>query len=373
MRIAMVLAGMHRVLRGAEVAFESIAERLGDYPDVELTVFGSGEPRPGKPYEFVSAPSRDRTRFEGWPRLPMLRNEWQWEEATFIRSVRRHYDPAAYDLTVACSFPYSNLFLTRWGRRPRPRHVFVTQNSDHPAVHDNNETRFFRCDGLVCTNPDYYDRNVARWNTVLIPNGVDPDRFSPGDGDRAHFDLPPDAPIALMVSAMIGEKRVAEGVVAAASVPGLHLVVCGDGPERRRIRELADTEMPGRFHTRRVPRADMPRMYRSADVFLHMSKNEPSANAYIEALSSGLPIVTHRRRVTEWTLGDLGYLVDTDDQHAVAGAITAALADDQGAAATARHARARERFSWDHLVEQYHRFFEAVLAGTPTVGIGATP
>ena len=37
----------------------------------------------------------------------------------------------------------------------------------------------------------------------------------------------------------------------------------------------------------------MPGLYRSAEVLLHMSVDEPFGNIYVEALASGLPVVTH--------------------------------------------------------------------------------
>ena len=84
-------------------------------------------------------------------------------------------------MTVTCSYPYTNWIL----RRPaiggaKPRHVFVTQNGDWPPQQSGAEYRYFGCDGLVCTNPDYFERNKARWNCSLIPNGVDVTRFRPG-------------------------------------------------------------------------------------------------------------------------------------------------------------------------------------------------
>src|SRR3546814_5508392 len=63
--------------------------------------------------------------------------------------------------------------------------IFVTQNGDWPAYASNTEYRSFSCDGLVCTNPDYLERNSVRWNCALIPNGVDLARFSPGAAERA--------------------------------------------------------------------------------------------------------------------------------------------------------------------------------------------
>src|SRR3546814_12350094 len=86
--------------------------------------------------------------------------------------------------------------------------IFVTQNGDWPAYASNTEYRSFSCDGLVCTNPDYLERNSVRWNCALIPNGVDLARFSPGAAERARFGLPEGRPIVLMVSAFLPTKQI---------------------------------------------------------------------------------------------------------------------------------------------------------------------
>ena len=175
--------------------------------------------------------------------------------------------------------------------RREPRHVFVTQNGDWPAYADNSEYRFFGCDGLICTNPDFFDRNKERWRCALIPNGVDTDRFRPGPADRAEFGLPAEGRIVLMVSALIPSKRVDLGVEIVSRIPGCHLVVAGDGPMRHQIDASAARRMPGRFTRLTVAPERMPALYRSADVFMHLSTDEAFGNVYLEAMACGLPVV----------------------------------------------------------------------------------
>ena len=111
----------------------------------------------------------------------------------------------------------------------------MTENGDWPAFARSSEYRFFRCDGLVCTNPQFYESNRTRWRSKLIPNGVDCVRFSPGPGKQEQFGLPEKRTIVLMVSALIESKRVEVGIEAVSKVPDAHLVVAGDGPLRTRI------------------------------------------------------------------------------------------------------------------------------------------
>jgi len=362
LRVLFALPGLHRVNRGAEVALESVADEIAAMPGMQVTLIGSGFDRPDRHYRFLHAGCVSRERFEHWPRVPMLRNDCAYEELTFLPGLLGAYRSSDYDVTVACSYPYTNWALRArlFGGR-RPAHVYVTQNGDWPARGDNSEYRFFNCQGLICTNPQYFEANRDRWRATLIPNGVDPDLFSPGQVDRKAFDLPVGEPIALMVSALIDTKRVLEGIRCAARVDGLNLVVAGDGPLRQEVEELGRSLMADRFQRITLPRDRMPDLYRAADLFLHMSQVEPSANAYMEALATGLPIVTHDRQVTRWTLEDQALLVDTDDEAQVADGVRRAL-DMRTPEHTARCRQLVERrFAWRTIAQQYVDFFRQAL------------
>ncbi len=358
------LSGLHRVLRGAEVAFQSIAQEIATAPGWEVTVFGSGTPEPGRAYEFRQSRCVRRERFERWPKnLPLLRNECAYEELSFALGLLPKYSPKDFDVTVTCTFPYVNWALrARDSRRHRPAHVFVTQNGDWPAFDDRREFKWFSCDGLVCTNPEYHERNKDRWRTALIPNGVDPDVFEPGPRDRARFGLPATAPVALVVSALIPSKRVVEGIRCASQVDDLHLVVAGDGPLRDEVDRTGQDMMGERFRRITVPREAMPDLYRCADAFLHMSQDEPSANAYIEALATGLPIVTHDRLVTAWTFDGTALLVDTSDTDAVVNALGRAIDASRPEQVSARRELVHRRFSWSGIARSYREFFGDILA-----------
>ncbi len=361
MKIAFALPGLHKVDRGAEVAFISVARELAKGGD-DVTLFGGGAQRDGEPYRFVSVPTVPRERFENFPSIAPFRSETVWEESTFAIGLMRRLKATQFDVTVTCGYPFTNWALQRAARRsPRTRHVFVTQNGDWPAASDDAEFRFFGCDGLVCTNPDYFDRNKARWNCALIPNGMDPTRFLPGPAERASFGLPDDRPVVLMVSACIDTKRVEDGIRAVAELPGVHLAVAGDGPLRENVLTLAKALLPDRFTLMTVPAARMPALYRSADAFLHMSKEEAFGNVFVEALASGLPVVGHDIPRLRWIVGEQQFLVDTTDIAATAGAIARAL-NAPAEEVPARLVRSHD-FAWPRIAASYRTFFESVTTG----------
>ena len=361
LRVAFVLPGLHRVNRGAEVAFESVAGYLARCPEFDVTLIGSGAPRDDHPYRFRHVPCVPRESFERWPTAPLVRTDCMYEELSFAARLLNAYAPQEFDVTVACSYPYTNWVLR--GRKAggrRPAHVYVTQNGDYPCLRTNREFRFFSCDGLVCTNPEYFERQRDRWHSVLIPNGVDLGLFAPGAPDRERLGLPTGRRVALIVSALIPSKRVVEGVRGVAAVKDLDLVVAGDGPLRGEVERCGRELMGERFRRVTLPRSDMPSLYRSADVLVHMSQDEPSANAYLEALATGVPIVTHDRAVTRWTLEDQAVLVDTDREEQVVRGIQSALTLTGPAHARSRRALAERRFSWADISLGYGRFFNAV-------------
>lgn len=358
-RILFSLAGLHRVDRGAEVAFIAVASELAKAGH-DVTLIGSGPKRPGRPYRYIQARAVDRKRFESFPKLPTLRNETGWEEASFAPGLLAKYHPADYDITATCAFPFTHWSL----RRPliggsRPRHVFITQNGDWPAFSDKAEFRFFDCDGLVCTNPDYFERNRDRYRCALIPNGVDLDAFAPGPGARTRFGLPEQGRLVLMVSALIPSKNVVEGISAIAQVPDATLVVAGDGPLRDEMTKLAGEILPGRYRQLTVPACDMPELYRSADAFMHLSTDESFGNVFVEAMASGLPVVAYDTPRTRWIIGDEGFFPKSRSTEALAEAISAALAG-AGTAVQANRERA-QAFGWSGIASQYADFFGELL------------
>jgi len=359
MRILFALPGLHRYNRGAEIAFISVATELARSGNA-VTLIGSGQHREAAPYRFLKAGSIRRENFERCPSLPLFRDECGYEEMTFVPGLLSQYRPADHDVTVTCGYPFTNWSLRRpVFSRQRPAHIFVTQNGDWPAIAGNSEFRFFGCDGMVCTNPVFYERNKNRWRCEFIPNGVDCEKYTPGPSRREELGLPTDRPIILMVSALIPSKRVDVGVKAVSQIPGAHLVVAGDGPMRHAIEAEADKLLPGRFTRLSVAPEKMPLLYRSANVFLHLSKDEPSSLAFLEAMACGLPVVAHDAPQLRWIAGDDEYLLDTENSMEVARNIE--RASNAHSALRGKRVLKAQEFAWKVLARKYRDFFQETV------------
>ena len=163
-----------------------------------------------------------------------------------------------------------------------------------------------------------------------------------------------------MVSALIPSKRVDLGIEAVSKIPDAHLVVAGDGPLRRDITDAAARLLPGRFSLLTLPANEMPALYRSADVFLHLSQEELFGNVFVEALACGLPVVAPDTPRVRWIVGNEQFLVKTSDPQAIATAIDRARAAP--ATQTSGRIAAAAQFSWDRIGRLYQDFLQQIAA-----------
>jgi glycosyltransferase involved in cell wall biosynthesis len=238
--------------------------------------------------------------------------------------------------------------------------VFVTHNGDWPPLRSESEFRLFGCDGLICINPDFYERNKDRWNCRLIPNGVDNERFQPGIAQRQEFGLPEGRLIVLMVSALIPNKRIEFGIEAVSRIADAHFVVAGDGPLRNTISAAAARLLPGRFTLLSVAPERMPKLYQTADVFLQASKDEPFPLVFLEAMACGVPIVGHDIPRVRWFIGDDEFLADMDDPAAIAQSIERARRF--GFAGRQKRLDKAATYSWAKIAGMYRNFFREILS-----------
>ena len=124
--------------------------------------------------------------------------------------------------------------------------------------------------------------------------GVDTARFRPGDRAAARAALGMgDAPAILTVGALIPRKGQALVIEALPALPGVHYWLAGGGEEEARYRALArELGVEARVHfLGPVANSDLPQLYRAADAVVMPSASEGLANAWVEALACGTPIV----------------------------------------------------------------------------------
>ncbi len=190
----------------------------------------------------------------------------------------------------------------------------------------------------------------------IIPNGVDATLFSP-PATR------PGGPVRLLfVGRVVRQKGLDVLFDALAELDvtlSWTLDVVGDGPARVELAAKANrlglTEKI-RFQGWRG-RADMPALFREADLFVFPSRDEGMPNAVLEAMASGLPVVATRISGNEELVrpGETGLLVPPEDAAALGQALARLLGGGEERAAMGHGARrlAEAEYSWQSVARRY--------------------
>lgn len=215
---------------------------------------------------------------------------------------------------------------------------------------------------------DHY--GIGRDRIRVVPKGVSDLRAgaeTPSRGEaRRALGLSPGVTVVLCLGALSTEKNVALAVEAIGRMPGVVLVVAGDGPDRRSLEALAAARAPGRVvFTGSV--ADPGPVLRAADALVLTSVTEGMPGVVIEAGFAGLPVVATRVGWVDRIVqdGQTGVLVPSGDPGAVADGLAAVLADGVGAA---MGARAREyclrHFEMEVVARRWAALLDELAAGT---------
>jgi glycosyltransferase involved in cell wall biosynthesis len=224
---------------------------------------------------------------------------------------------------------------------------------------------------------------VPSERVFLIPLGVDLEHFPPATpalraAARAALGLPASAfVVGSFQKDGVGweeglEPKLVKGPdVFVAAVARLRprvpeLTVLLTGPARGYVRrELERLDVPYR-HVLCRSRAEIAEAYRALDVYLVASRQEGGPKAVLEAMASGVPVVSTRVGQAQELIEDgvNGYLVDVEDDEALA---AAALRAYDGPALTGAGRTTAERFA----LEQLDGSWAALLEGFVARGQGA--
>ncbi len=199
----------------------------------------------------------------------------------------------------------------------------------------------------------------VRGPVLPLSCGLDLTRFNPdqrGERFRRAHRLPA-SPVLAYVGRLDPEKNVHELIEALALVRtrhDVHLLVVGEGQERRRLEALAvELGVAGSVtFTGFVPDEELPEAYAAADVFGIPGTAELQSLVTLEAMASGLPVlgvdagalphlVRHGENGWRYRHGDvpaladrLGQLLDSPERAAVMGARSRAIAAQHDLGAT---------------------------------------
>lgn len=204
--------------------------------------------------------------------------------------------------------------------------------------------------------------------TLVVPPGVDPERFRPLAADaraaaRERFGIPPDVPLVLGVSRLVPRKGFDVVIDAVTELDGVHVAIGGTGRDRSRLQRRAQ-RLGTRCHfLGRVADGDLPALYASADAFAMVCRDrwggleaEGFGIVFLEAAACGVPVIAGRSGGSPEAVidGETGYVVEPRDVRAVRDALARLLGDAELRAVIGDAARRRveTRYSYDVLARR---------------------
>lgn len=198
----------------------------------------------------------------------------------------------------------------------------------------------------------------------VIANGVCSSRFSPPDR-RAYSG----ALNLLIVCRLTARKRIdilIEALfLALADGVDVRLNIAGHGELFDELNAFA-SQLKVSGHVNflgRVKPCDMPGVYRDNDIFVMSSVHEGMSNAMLEAMASGLPIITTRCEGVEELISDNGIIVEESSPRLIADALGRFYQDKQELARMARAAvRRAGGFTWKDAGERYFAEYKKIIA-----------
>ena len=202
----------------------------------------------------------------------------------------------------------------------------------------------------------------------VIPNGVDLERFSPAEPSHDEKDSDGSRPMRLLtVGRLSATKRLSLLIDAVEHLNRSNRVVTltivgGGALEEDLRRTLEQKDLRSCVTLKgRVDADEMPGLYRTHDLLVSASAQEGMSNAMLEAMASGLPIVTTRCEGVRELIADNGLVVDEPQPTVLAQAIASLIEDRQNLQAMSRAARRNaQKLTWDAVAAAYLELYARV-------------
>ncbi|WP_126175703.1 glycosyltransferase [Tsuneonella rigui] len=273
--------------------------------------------------------------------------------------------PAAARVATELGLPLSikarGADIHYWGAQPQAHEQMITAGRQAAGL-------LAVCGALA---DDMATIGLPREKIALHYTGLDRNRFRPLQhaqlrrrlGRELKIALPDGAPVLATVGALIRRKGQALVIEALSHLPGdTVLLLVGRGEDEAALRSLARTRgVADRVHFLGSLDHDLvPLVLSAADAMVLPSSSEGLANAWVEALACGTPLVITdaggAREVV--TAPEAGRIVARDPL-AIADGVRELLEDPPMREATAALA---ERFSWQANAAALAQYYESLLA-----------
>jgi UDP-glucose:(heptosyl)LPS alpha-1,3-glucosyltransferase len=369
-RVALSFPGCHRRGGVERIVFE--CARYLATRDHEVTVFAN-----------QWEPDGPTIRYR---RVPVRRHPWFLRGRSYYRSCSRQLGSAPYDVlnTHGCVCPEGGVHWVQslhkaWLERSRQFRPVLSSaglkqrlNPAHWSLLELERRHFAggNYQRIIATTPHVRDDlgrlyGVAPADVEIIPNGFSPSEFNPvrragqREGMRRRIGLEPDQVAILFVANELERKGYATILAAMRQLrrPELRLLVAGR-VRPKRVKELARAAGLADQVLALGPSGDVGALHAAGDLFVLPTQYEAFCLAILEALGSGLPVVTSSVPGAGDVIvpGVNGAVVDDPRNGEELAATLAPILDrDALAALSARAPETVETYQWPSVLRRYER------------------
>lgn len=230
----------------------------------------------------------------GYPQYLRLKQVWQVQRPDLVQIVTE--GPLGYAALHAAkklAIPVISDFHTHFDQYSSYYHFTkLASAAERYLRHLHNQTLLT----LVPTQELYQQLQAKGYQRlVVIERGIDKDLFKPtrrSSSLRTQLGVRPEQLLVTLVSRMAQEKNLDLAFAAFRAiqhlVPEARFLVVGDGPERARLQALH----PDCLFVGMQTGNSLAEHYASGDLFIYPSTSETFGNVVLEAMASGLPVVT---------------------------------------------------------------------------------
>lgn len=195
----------------------------------------------------------------------------------------------------------------------------------------------------------------------IIHNGIDTEAFKPVTKEtNTKLRI-------LCVSRLIKRKGIdylLESIALVKEIFGDDFEVCiiGEGDQEQELKEMSkqlkidDVVIFEGY----IEHSKLPEFYSNSDIFILPSLNEGMSNTILEAMASGLPIITTDTGGTKELINGNGIVIPMRDLKAIAGAIVKLIEDPSLRKEMGRNSRGiSEELSWGEVAKEYLGIYKA--------------
>ncbi len=263
--------------------------------------------------------------------------------------------------------------LARWLGKPfvvTARGTDLVTIAKHPLPQRMIRAAAEAADGLITVSASLAGElaglGIASERVTVLRNGVDLAHFRPAEREaaRARFGVSGPAPVLASVGHLIPRKGNEWILRALPALPGVRLLIAGQGPEQAMLEGLIrELGLAGRVTLLgEVAHAELSQLYSAADVLVLATGHEGWPNVVLEAMACGTPVVAPP------VFGIAEMLAAPEAGLVIGEATAAAIAEGVGRFLATPPDRAAiraiaERFSWDETSQGQLALFRRVLAG----------